>query len=118
MAGLTKTKRNLQSQYQMITEEQLKAFQKQLQQIDELHLEHETSSSSKFERWREATKRQITRVFGEESQHLKKFKSISYSSMFGVLDKYQQHQIDQVAFLKGLEAAKTQLLGSVDILRE
>jgi len=118
LAGLTKTKRNLQSQYQMITEEQLKAFQKQLQQIDELHLEHETFSSSKFVRWREATKRQITRIFGDESKHFNKFNSISYVSMVGVLDNYKQRQIDQEAFLRGLDAAKTQLLVIIDELNE
>ena len=101
-----------------MAEKQIQALKKQLQQVNELHLERETYSSSEFVRWREATKRRIKRIFGEESKHLEKFNSINYISLAFVGDEYTQRRIDQEAFLGGLEVAKTRLLVMIDELVE
>ncbi len=101
-----------------MVEEQIEALKKQLQQIDELHLEREALSSPEFIRWREATMRQIKRVFGDQSEHVNKFNSISYITMAIFGDEHRQLQVDQRAYIDGLKTAKTRLLVMIDELNE
>ncbi|MBI1879392.1 MAG: hypothetical protein HYR94_14440 [Chloroflexi bacterium] len=103
----------------MTDEERIEAIQKQLQQIDELHLELETHSSEKFVRWREATKRQLKRVFGVESENFKTFNFIFYYvRLSATTNKVKEHEIERDAFLRRLNRAKTELLVMIDELNE
>lgn len=102
----------------MIDEERIEIIQKQLQQIDELKLVLETASSEKFVRWREATKRQLKRVFGEESEQFKTFNSIYYTPWSATTNEVRQRQIERDTFLRGLNGTKIKLQVMIDELNE
>lgn len=102
----------------MTDKERIEAIQRQLQQIDELNLVSETPSTEKFIRWREATKRLLKRIFGVESEQLKVFNSVYYSPWSITTNKVKQYQINQDAYLRGLNQTKVMLQVMIDELNE
>lgn len=102
----------------MKTAEKIDALKHQLQEIDELRRESGGPSDSKHVRWREATKRRIKSIFGEKSEHFKKFDSIHYVSHLIAGSNSEQRRIDMNAYSRGLESAENRLLVMIDELTE
>lgn len=97
-------------------EQQIEALRRQLEQID--HLAGLSVSSSEFVRWYEATKRRITEIFGEDSDHLEKFTHTNFRPWGSLKDPLKDKREQRDAYLGGLHAAKIRLRVMIDELTE
>ncbi len=103
----------------MKTTQKIEILNNQLRGIDELANESSSFPSLEHVRWYESTKRCIKSIFGEESEYLKGFASISYGPGTNYDGNSPQQGLDNInAYFSGLESAKTKLLIMIDELSD
>lgn len=89
-------------------------LQRQLAKIPAL--KKQRHGSPEFTKWRRDTEIAVTNTFGEDTQHIEEFASISYSARFvvsGARDSYFQQ-----AYVRGLERAEAFLQSMIEEIEE
>jgi hypothetical protein len=98
----------------MNKEEAIKILEKQISLMDELP--NRNREDQTFQKWRRDTKVALENIYSSTDNHVYEFTSISFSLPHSRLE--QTSSAKQVAFLKGLNRARTTLLSMLDEIRD
>ncbi|PYE41666.1 hypothetical protein HUB98_24220 [Paenibacillus barcinonensis] len=98
----------------MKKEQAIQKFERQIALADDLKASE--SFSPEFKKWQRDTEIIITKVFGEDTRHIKDFDDISYS--LGIFSTGTPDSAFVEAYLEGLEEAKSILLSFIQEINE